>query len=705
MAEATAEYVVAVDSGGTFSDCVIIDGKGRVTTGKAPSTPDDFSVGVLDSIDSAATELGLTAQDILARAILFAHGTTVATNALLERKGSPSGLITTVGHEDAILIGRTFQKVAGLTEDEMTQVAKLRKPEPVIARPMIGGVHERIDSSGNVVVPLNMDSVERVVEKLLGRGAESIGVSLLWSFLNPVHERAIGAYLRDRYPDLPVTLSSELAPVIREYERGITVSINAYLVTRTGQYLRSLAERIETAGHGRQPVVMQSSGGVTSITLARDRAVNLITSGPAGGVIAARSLAERLGHSNVITTDVGGTSFDVGMIVEGQPLFDDTPIFDGFQLVVPMIGVATIGAGGGSIAWVEPATGLLHVGPRSAGAVPGPVCYGQGGTEPTVTDANVVLGRVNPDYFLGGRRKLDAAAAEQAITDRIASPLDLSVSEAALAILRIAEAHMADLVRRVSIERGYDPRRFHIYAFGGAGPAHAGAYGSGLGAKDVIVPLTASEFSAFGIATSDVLAVAELSEPQYAPLDVGRLGQIYAELEARAADELAANGVATDQVVYERFIRMKYRGQVNELRTPVPPFEESDAPIIDAFERLYAARYGSEAGYRQAGIQALTYMVHASGGLNVPSLVPEAQAGETPAAEALAGTRPVTYGPDGSVETPIYRSLGLRHGNVIAGPAIIEAPTTTIVVHPGQEAAVDAYRNIALTTTDGEGVP
>ena len=283
MTGPAAEYVVAVDSGGTFSDCVIVDATGRVTTGKAPSTPEDFSAGVLDSIESAAAELGLTAADVLTRAILFAHGTTVATNALLERKGSPSGLITTAGHEDAILIGRTFQKVAGLTEDEITQVARLRKPDPVIARPMIAGVHERVDAKGDVVVPLNMDSVERAVGRLLERGAESIGVSLLWSFLNPAHERAIGDYLRDRHPDLPVTLSSDLAPVIREYERGMTVAINAYLVAGTGRYLGRLADRIEAAGYTGQPVVMQSSGGVTSIARARDRAVNLITSGPAGG--------------------------------------------------------------------------------------------------------------------------------------------------------------------------------------------------------------------------------------------------------------------------------------------------------------------------------------------------------------------------------------------------------------------------------------
>lgn len=702
MANDHAAFVIAVDSGGTFSDCVIIDRAGRVTTGKAPSTPEDFSIGVLDSIEAAASALGLGTSDVLARAALFAHGTTVATNALIERKGARAGLITTTGHEDAIIIGRTFQKVAGLTEDEITHVARLSKPTPVIGRPMIVGVHERIDAKGAVVLPLQRDSLERAVARLVARGVEAIGVSLLWSFLNPVHERAVAAYLGERYPGIPVTLSSDLSPVIKEYERGITVAINAYLIGRTGQYLGRLVERLAKAGYRRRAVVMQSSGGVTSIARAQSRAVSLLTSGPAGGVIAAKALADRLGHRNVITTDVGGTSFDVGLIVDGQPQFADAPIFAGFQLAIPMIDVATIGAGGGSIARVERATGLLQVGPESAGAVPGPVCYGRGGSEPTVTDANLVLGRLNPGYFLGGRSRLDARAAEEAIRREVAEPLGVGTTAAALAIVRIAEAHMTDLVRRVSIERGFDPRRFHLYAFGGAGPTHAGIYGAGVGVKAVVVPLTASEFSAFGIGASDLLAVSEISEPANAPFDVPRLEAIFTELEALAVAELAANGVATDKVTSARFMRLRYRGQVHELRTPVPPLNGSDAPVIEAFERLYEGRYGKGAGYRRAGIQALTYIVHAIGRLSLPALEPEARGSPEPAADACVERRPVVFTAAGPVETPIYRIERLRHGNRIAGPAIIQAPTTTVVLHVGQIAEVDAYRNLELRYASGD---
>src|SRR5581483_3720432 len=399
---------------------------------------------------SAAEKLGAAEADVLARSVLFSHGTTVATNALLTRGGSTTGFLTTRGHEDALVIGRGFQKVAGLTEAEMTQVSRLRKPEPIVPRELTAGVDERVDAAGDVVVPLSESSLAAAVETLLERGAESLAVSFLWSFLNPAHELAVKEWIGRHHPGLPVSLSCELAPVLKEYERGMTVAINAYLVGRTGSYLRSLVERLGGSGYRRGAVVMQSSGGVTSIARAQSRAVNLLTSGPAGGVMAAKALADLLGHRNVITTDVGGTSFDVGLIVDGEPQFSEAPIFD----------VATIGAGGGSIAWLEPATGILRVGPQSAGADPGPACYGLGGTAPTVTDADLVLGRLNPGFFLGGRRRLDLDAAERAIEEHVARPLELSVEEAALAIVRIVDAHMADLVRRASVERGFDPRSF-----------------------------------------------------------------------------------------------------------------------------------------------------------------------------------------------------------------------------------------------------
>lgn len=696
MAElAEREFVVAVDSGGTFSDCAVVGRDGRVTTGKAPSTPADYSEGVLASVAAAGARLGVSASELLERSLLFAHGTTVATNALLTRTGSPTGFLTTSGHEDAIVIGRTFQKVAGLTEAEMTQVSLLSKPPPIVPRELIAGVDERVDVRGVVVVPLREASLETAVVRLLARGAESLAVSFLWSFLNPVHERAVKAFVEERYPDIPLSLSSELAPVMKEYERGLTVAVNGYLLGRTGRYLERLLERLRENGYARRAVVMQSSGGVSSIDRARRRAVNLLTSGPAGGVMAAKALADLLGHEHVITTDVGGTSFDVGLIVGGEPQFAESPIIAQYQLVAPMIDVATIGAGGGSIAWIEPETEILRVGPRSAGADPGPACYGRGGAEPTVTDADVVAGRLNPEYFLGGQQALDADAAYRAIEERVAGPLGVSVAQAALDILRIADSHMTDLVRRVSIERGYDPRRFVIYAFGGAGPTHVGSFGAGMGARAAIVPAFASEFSAFGIGSSDILAVAETSEPADAPLDVARLEAIFVDLEGRASQELSANGVAQGKMTFRRFVRLRYRGQVHELRTPVPALNGSDAPLLEAFERLYEAKYGRGAAYKQAGIQALTYIVHGYGALLHPVLEPEPLVGDE-AYDALTGQRSVLFGSDGPAETDVYRFELLRPGNRVAGPAVIEAPTTTILVHPGQQASVDPYRNVTL---------
>lgn len=702
MAAVASEYVVAVDSGGTFSDCVAIDRDGRVVTGKAPSTPADYSAGVLDAIGSAAEQLELGADELLSRSILFAHGTTVATNALLTRSGARTGLLTTRGHEDALAIGRTQQKVAGLTEAELMQVSRLRKPDPIVPRELVAGVDERVDARGEVVVPLNPESLEEAIERLLGRGIESLAVSFLWSFLNPVHEHAVRDHLAERHPELPVTVSADLAPVLKEYERGITVAINAYLAERTGTYFRSLLERLSAAGYRRDAVVMQSSGGVTPIERARARAVTLLTSGPAGGVMAAKAIAEELGHEDVITTDVGGTSFDVGLIVGGEPQFSESPILAGFQLVAPMIDVATIGAGGGSIAWVEPATGLLRVGPRSAGADPGPACYRRGGTEPTVTDADVVLGRLNPRFFLGGRAALDRDAAAEAIESRIAGPLGMTVVEAALAIVRIVDAQMADLVRRVSVERGFDPRRFVIYAFGGAGPGHVAAYGAGIGAAGAVVPTLASELSAFGIAGSDILAVAEASEPTSSPFEVGRIEERLAALERRAGEELAASGVPAERIAFRRFARLRYQGQVHELRTPVPELNGSDAPIVDAFERLYAAKFGGAAAYRRAGLELLTYIVHGYGTLNHPALADEPEATDD-ASGALVERRGVTFADRGEVETPIYRTQLLAPGNVVEGPAVIEAPTTTTIVHPGQTARVDRLRNLSLSLGREEG--
>ena len=475
------DRLVAVDSGGTFTDCVTLDTAGRVTTAKAASTPADFSEGVVQSVARAAAADGLDLGELLRRTGSFCHGTTVATNALLTRSGSVVGLITTKGHEDAIIVGRTIQKAAGLSESELSNLAHLEKAAPIVPRPLIKGVTERIDYRGAVVVPIDLDETAGAVAELVAGGVEAIAVCFLWSFLNPTHERAVAELIRSRHPELFVTVSHEVAPVIKEYERCATTVLNGYLSRTTHSYISKLQERLADGGLAGDPVIMQSFGGVSSAESSKGRAVALLGSGPTGGVFGAAALGRLIGADNIVTTDVGGTSFDVGLVTDGEPLVVGTPVFDKYHTVLPVIDVVSIGAGGGSIAWIEPGTGLIKVGPQSAGAVPGPACYGIGGTLPTVTDANLVLGRLDPDYFLGGERRLHIDLATAAIETLIAAPAGLSVPEAAMAIVDILDARMADLVRMSTIGRGYDPREFTLFAFGGAGPLHVGAYAADVG--------------------------------------------------------------------------------------------------------------------------------------------------------------------------------------------------------------------------------
>ena len=691
--------IIAVDSGGTFTDCVVVDSDGTVTTAKSPSTPGDFSAGVLAAVTGAAEAMGLGLDALLAGTGLFAHGTTVATNALLTRSGPRVGLITTKGHEDALIIGRTIQKAAGLAESELTNLARLEKANPVIPRPLIKGVTERVDYKGAVIVPLDLDEARRAVDELVCAGVGAIAICFLWSFLRPEHEQAVHKMITTEHPEIFVSSSHEVAPVIKEYERGASTVLNAYLSRDSDAYISALQDKLSSAGLRRDLVIMQSAGGVTSATDARGHAVSLLSSGPAGGVLGAAALGELIGSANVITTDVGGTSFDVGLVVEGEPVITTAPVFDKYHTVLPVIDVTSIGAGGGSIAWIEPGTGHLKVGPASAGADPGPACYGMGGDRPTVTDANVVLGRIDPGYFLGGTRGLDAGLAEAAIRDRVAAALGVSVVEAAMGIVDILDARMADLVRMETIGRGYDPREFALFAFGGAGPLHVGAYGVEVGAKPVVVPSHSSVFSAYGIAGSDLVRVRQTSDPMIAPFDPERLTAVYSRMEQATQADLESNGVSRDHVTLQREIELRYRGQVHEVRVPVPAGDlgraQTDEVLAD-FERRYNRRFGRGAAYRRAGIEARTFLVRGVGRILKPEQLPAALGAPDPTA-ARTGERPVYFRElGGFAPTPVYRREALAPGNVVPGPAVIEAVDTTVLLHPGQSARVDGWANLLL---------
>jgi N-methylhydantoinase A len=691
-------YVVAVDSGGTFSDCVVIDDAGAVTRAKAPSTPPDFEQGVVNSVAEAAGRLGRSLEDVLSETMLFAHGTTVATNLLITRTGAKTALVTTRGHEDAILIGRTVQKVAGLTEAEIIDVAHLAKADPIVPRPRIFGLDERVDRNGEIVVPLDPARIDALRERLREEGVEAVAVSLLWSFLNPEHERLVQERLGN---GCFVTASSELVPVLREYERTSTTVLNAYLTPSVSGYLAKMRRRLEESGHGGATAVMHSAGGVSSIDEARRRGVSLLSSGPAGGMLGARALAERLQLDRVIATDVGGTSFDVGLVVDGEPSYADAPVFAQFPVALPVIDVTSIGAGGGSIVWIEPETGVLKVGPRSAGAVPGPACYGAGGAEPTVTDANLVLGRLNPDNFLGGRIRLDLHSALAAVS-RVAEPLGLSPQAAAAAVIEIVDSQMADLIRRVTVARGLDPGRFTVFCYGGAGGLHAGAYAAKLGCRAIVVPRAASVFSAFGIGMSDAKRVKVASDPMREPFDLVRWRTRLDELERALVAEFEAERLPTDRLVLRRFVDLQLSGQVHAVRVPIaaPDLDADDGGegVIARFVELYEGKYGAGTAYRPAGVEAMTFAVEAVASLAVPTAVWLPDEGPD-SSHARKGERSVFVPGAGFEPVPIYDAERLRPGNELLGPAVVEAEDTTVLVHAGRRLWVDGILDLRIDLT------
>jgi N-methylhydantoinase A len=694
-------YIVAVDTGGTFTDCVIVDEQGRFTRAKSNSTPQDFSIGVIDVLETAAQQIDLTIHELLENTMVFSHGTTVATNAFVTGKVSKTGLITTKGAEDTLLIGRGgFQKTAGLTQSEIGDSARLDKPSPLVARQLIRGVSERVDRNGEIIVPLNEAAAIEAIQGLLGEGVEAISVCLLWSFKNPVHEKKLKSLIQEISPQVIVTISCELIPVIGEYQRTVTTIVNALLNRTTSKYLRNLQSKLEVHGLKTHPLIMQSAGGVVSFQRALNESVSLLSSGPSGGLIGCLVSGREKGYEKILSADVGGTSFDVGIIVAGKLQYHREPIVGRYHLKSPMLEVESIGAGGGSIAWIEPGTNHLKVGPMSAGADPGPACYDRGGDEPTVTDADIVLNRLNPDYFLGGRLRLNKENSINVIRNKIAGPMATTVEEAAISIIRIVDAKMADLIRKVTISRGYNPKDFVIFAFGGAGPVHAASYGKDVGASTIIVPSAASVFSALGIAASDFLRTKEISSPMILSGDrCHEIGQIYEYLEREILDELASEEAQKEGISLERSVDLRYCGQVHEICVPVAP-EVIMRGAIDQigkdFEFIYEQTYGQGTAFREAEIEAVIFRVIGRGHIPKPSLVRFSLEGRD-CKKAFKERRNVYWDEYKGYElTDIYEMDRLRTGNCLEGPAIIEGIDTTVVVHPRQTLAMDEFRDLIL---------
>jgi len=693
--------IVGIDTGGTFTDIVVLHPDGQVTINKSPTTPKNFSQGVLDAVGVAAESLGLTAQEFLSRVSMFKHGTTVATNALINRRGARVGLVTTRGFEDTVYIMRAIGRVDGLDDMEIKHVTNVTKPNPLVDRQLVHGVFERVDFRGDVVVPLDEKGAREAIKHLVDVDkVEAIAVSLLFSWMNPAPEDRVRAIIRELYPDrnIPVTLSHELAPQMGEYARTNTAVVNAFLWNTIDEYVTGLNKKLADRGLPDDLMVMQANGGI--VRPEQMTGVGTLQSGPAGGMIATAFVAQVLGHPNVITGDMGGTSFDVGLLTDHRLSQAREPIAERFRLLQPMINVESIGAGGGTISRIDPVTGRLLVGPDSAGADPGPIVYGMGGTHVTVTDANVVLGYIDPDYFLGGRRKLDKRAAEAAMDKQIALPLKLSTVEAAAGIYDIINSKMSDLIRKQVVRAGHVPEEYVIYAFGGAGPLHAAAYGAELGINQVYIFPMSPVFSAFGVAASDVVHTTMRTRHLTSPIDMGALSREIEIIEYDLAKIMADEGFSKDRIVFRRTLYMRYTRQVNEVAIEIPngDLRDADRPLIEKlFNARYEDMYGTGAGHAEAGIEVISISVDAIGSTVKPNLRKHALVGAD-SSTAKKGTRRAwfTGRNPGWQDAVIYEYTALKPGNELRGPAIIETPFTTVVVPEHHQAFVDEYLNIIL---------
>ncbi len=692
-------YVIGIDTGGTFTDAFAADQHNRLAAAKTPSTPPDFAEGFLDAIDRLADELGTSVEALLADTEYLVHGTTSTLNALVTGDVADIGFLTTRGHADSISIMNLEGRYAGLGADEIQRMARTSKPAGLVPRHRIVEIDERIDYKGVVVVPLDEEGVRAAVRGLVRDGVEAIAVSLLWSFRNPTHEQRVRELIAEEAPGLYVALSSEVSPRIREYARSVTTIMNTQVGPRLGAYLRPLEARLRERGFTGALLVMQGSGGCVTAADAPSRAITTIGSVLTGGVVGCTRMAAALGTDKVVSTDMGGTTFLVGLVVDGRPVTTTSTVLNQYAISSSTVDVHTIGAGGGAIAWVDLA-GNLKVGPRSAGARPGPACYGEGGWEPTVTDADLVLGIVNPDNFLGGRKKLDVYAAREAIDKVVATPLGMTIEDAAAAIYAIQNAQTADLVRKVVVNSGHDPREFTLYAFGGAGPMHCAAYSADLGVREVVVPLgsTAAVFSAYGLAASDIVLTAERSQPAPMPVEADVMNEVFGELEAELEARLAQQGLRFSEIHYEREADLRYTMQLAEVSTPARGGTLAPADV-DAlgrdFEQRYESLYGQGTGFPDAGLQLITYRVRAVGTLPITPALPD---------HAAADSEPVPSGHRevfldvraGRSPATIYDYRALRTGHRIDGPAVVEAPTTTVALPPGTRATVDRLGNLVV---------
>jgi N-methylhydantoinase A len=695
-------YLVGIDIGGTFTDCAIVDRAGRLLTTKVPSTPPDFARGMLDALGAGAQALGVSLDDFCRDIAFLSHGTTVGTNTIIQKRGAKVGLITTKGHEDAIHIMRGSRGYGGRDIRKVVHFPETSKPAPIVPKRLIRGISERVDCFGEVVVRLNEAEAEAAIRELLAQGVEAIAICFLWSFRNPAHENRVKAMVQQIAPELFVTTSVDIAPKWGEYERVTATALNAYLGPVMGGYLGRLDNSLKKLGYAHGLQITQCGGGTVPVARAGEAPLLTLDSGPVSGVTASMFLGAAMGEKNVITTDMGGTSFDVSIIYEGKPAYSFISNTDQYEYFLPKVDLQAIGAGGGSLIRVQPEARTMTVGPDSAGAFPGPVCYSRGGTVPTVTDAQLVLGYLDPDNFAGGRMKLDRKAAGDAIA-ALGAQIGMSALECAAGACRIVELHMADIIRKVTVEKGFDPRDFVLFAFGGAGPAHAGVFARELGIRKVIIPQrkAASTWCAFGAAAADVLHIFEHTEIMPTPVPAKRINDALAALEKNAKGMMAAEGIASDRQRFEFSLDLRHRGQINEVEITLPwprvP-AEYEALLRKAFVARYEQLYGRGSALAGAQLEIAVCRLRAKALTPQPKLVRAKKRTTRIPREAIRAKREIYWPELGKRRaTPVYDGERLANGNRIAGPAIVETADTTVVVQPGTRLRVDELGNFELT--------
>ena len=705
-----SDIAVDLDIGGTFTDCYV-SYDGGYTMGKSSTTRYDVSVGALRAMETAAESIGLGLEGLLEDCSSVRYSTTISMNTLIERTGPKLGLITTAGFEDVTIMGRARSWVDGRSPAEVRNKAGAHKPEPLIPRDMIAGIKGRVDWSGEVIGALDRDDVIAQVHRLVDKGAMGFVVSLLWGFKNPEHELQVREIIDELYPEkylgaMPVLLSHEISPTSGEYPRTMATILSAYMHSDLSHELRSLSDELRSRNYSRPVLLVNNTGAVSKVI--KTPALNTYASGPIAGLLGGARLCEEYGIDNAVLTDMGGTSFDASLVVDGSPqYYSFHPVIENFFVSLPMLEVSTIGAGGGSIAWVNPLTERLEVGPQSAGAMPGPACYDVGGREPTVTDADVILGYIDPDRFCGGRIELNAERSHMVMEAKIAEPLGISVPEAAAMVKETVDGHAGnDLFTNIAL-RGHQPDDFAVFAFGGAGATHAVGYTSSLGAGGPIYVYRFSPvFCAFGSAVSDVAHVYQADElltvlssgTNDLALDAGIYNRTVDSLFHQAQKGLTEDGFDPGDAVYMLELEMRYGSQIQNtvVRTPMLRVDGDDdvRKLADSFTEHYSDLWGPGSAYPQGGIEIIMFRLRAA----IPSdraKLPVRKMGKADPGPALIGNRDAYW--DGRyITTSVYDLDKLQPGNVVVGPVLVESDTTTIVVPDDWECQIDERESAVI---------